>query len=218
MQRPGDAPQVDERLRSATAALLERRRERCAAGAAHVGWKLAFGIDAIEEVLGDEPGIGYLTSATQFVDGEPFSAEGTRNLCAETEIAVVVGPGSSIAGLTVALELVDVGRTQDDLREVVEENVLHCAFALGPAVAIDDASELVASLTIDGRFRDEVTVRRDFEEHLRQATRVLEAVGERLAPGDRLLTGSLIAVPVAPGERVTAAVTGLGSVHAAVTP
>src|SRR5881392_1180052 len=51
------------------------------------------------------------------------------------------------------------------------------------------ARPVVASLTIDGRFQDEMTVRRDFGEHVQQATRVLEAVGERLAPGDRLLTG-----------------------------
>jgi 2-keto-4-pentenoate hydratase len=209
---------VDERLQSATAALLERRRELCTAGAGHVGWKLAFGIDAIEAVLGDAPGIGFLTSATQLADGEPFSLAGTRLLCAETEIALVVGPDEQIAGLAVALELVDVGRPQDDLREVVEENVLHCAFALGATAAVDPGAELVASLAIDGRFRGETAVRRDFEEHLRQATRMLESVGERLASGDRLLTGSLIQVPVAPGDRITAAVTGLGSVHAVITP
>src|SRR4051794_18313163 len=66
----------DAQLLAALAAQLELRRELLADGARHVGWKLAFGIDALEAVLGTRPGTGYLTSATQLADGALFSAAG----------------------------------------------------------------------------------------------------------------------------------------------
>jgi 2-keto-4-pentenoate hydratase len=46
---------------------------------------------------------------------------------------------------------------------------------------------------------------------LAAVARVLEAVGERLEPGDRVLTGSITHVPVRAGQAVTAAIEGLGS-------
>jgi 2-keto-4-pentenoate hydratase len=40
--------------------------------------------------------------------------------------------------------------------------------------------------------------------------RVLEACGEQLAAGDRILAGSVVHVPVGPGARATARIRGLG--------
>jgi 2-keto-4-pentenoate hydratase len=40
----------------------------------------------------------------------------------------------------------------------------------------------------------------------------LAAVGERLQPGDRLITGSVVQAPVRPGDRVTADLGPLGRV------
>jgi 2-keto-4-pentenoate hydratase len=42
--------------------------------------------------------------------------------------------------------------------------------------------------------------------------RVLDVVGERLEPGDRVITGSVVQVPVARGDEVVAAAGGAGRV------
>jgi 2-keto-4-pentenoate hydratase len=40
--------------------------------------------------------------------------------------------------------------------------------------------------------------------------RLLEALGERLEPGDRIITGSIVQVPVGAGQDVVADLGGLG--------
>jgi hypothetical protein len=92
------------------AAQLARRRADLGAGARGVGWKLAYGIAEIEALIGDAPAIGHLTSATLLEPGGVYrGAGGDRELRVETELAVEVGEGRTIAGLAVALEVVDVG-------------------------------------------------------------------------------------------------------------
>jgi 2-keto-4-pentenoate hydratase len=41
---------------------------------------------------------------------------------------------------------------------------------------------------------------------------MLEAAGERLQTGDRIITGSVVQVPVAPGDEVVAEIDGIGRV------
>jgi 2-keto-4-pentenoate hydratase len=50
----------------------------------------------------------------------------------------------------------------------------------------------------------------------RQAAHLLEAVGERLRPGDLLITGSVVQTAVRPGERVVADLGALGRVEATI--
>ena len=49
------------------------------------------------------------------------------------------------------------------------------------------------------------------------AARLLGAMGERLEAGDRIITGSVVQVPVRPGDRVTADLGSLGRVELTVT-
>jgi hypothetical protein len=44
----------------------------------------------------------------------------------------------------------------------------------------------------------------DVQDRIAAATRVLDAVGERLRAGDRIITGSIVQVPVTVGDRVQA--------------
>jgi 2-keto-4-pentenoate hydratase len=53
----------------------------------------------------------------------------------------------------------------------------------------------------------------DQADTVRTAARLLAAVGERLEAGDRILAGGLTHVPVQPGDRVSAAIEGLGEVQ-----
>lgn len=69
-------------------AQLARRDAALARGATHIGWKLAFGIPAIERATGGAPLVGYLTSATQLTPGSTFPVGAVGDgLRAETELA-----------------------------------------------------------------------------------------------------------------------------------
>jgi len=52
----------------------------------------------------------------------------------------------------------------------------------------------------------------DIAEKVAAAAEILAAVGEAFAPGDLVITGSVIQVPVVPGDRVEADLGGLGRV------
>jgi 2-keto-4-pentenoate hydratase len=160
------------------------------AGAARVGWKLGYDFPEIEAVIGDEPVLGYLTSATLIEPGGTFDAAGARALRWETEVAVEVAADGGVGGLAVALELVDVARPPDDLEGIVAGNVAHRGVVLGPTrQPSGDYSWVVGA-----------------------ASRILASLGERLEPGDRILSGSITHEPAAPGDEPEASIDGLGRV------
>src|SRR5919202_722168 len=100
------------------------------------------GIAEIEALVGDEPALGHLTSATLIEPGGTYrGAHADRALRVETELAVEVGEDHAIAGLAVALEVVDVGRPPDSARALVAANVLHRAVAFAatrPGAALQE--------------------------------------------------------------------------------
>jgi 2-keto-4-pentenoate hydratase len=199
------------------AAQLARRRAALDAGARRVGWKLAYGIAEIEALVGDAPAIGSLTSATLLEPGGVYrTTRSDRELRVETELAVEVGEGRRIAGLAVALEVVDVGRPPDGAEALVAANVLHRAVAFGPTRRGAAVPPGRARLLIGGDVREDAPVRGDPATVVAAAARLLEAVGERLEPGDRVLAGSSCHVPAAPGDEVVAAIDGLGAVQATI--
>jgi 2-keto-4-pentenoate hydratase len=174
---------------AATRALLRDWRAALDEGAQRVGWKLGYDFEEIEAVIGDGAVLGYLTSATLLEDGGRFDSSSVRELRAETEVAVRAGGGQAVA-----LELVDVARPPDDLEGIVAGNVAHRAFVLGPE-------------------RDAVG---DYGPVVRTAAALLETAGERLEPGDWVLSGSITHDPVGPGDAATAAVDGLGTVSVTI--
>jgi 2-keto-4-pentenoate hydratase len=177
--------------------LLARRSHEIAAGARHRGWKLGRELPGVEGIA-----FGYLTDATELDDGAHYGGPWTSTLRGETELAIVVGQG-----LAVALELVDVARTPDG---AIVANSFHRAVAYGPTV--NDPSIGTASLTIDGRRHIADRDPHEPSEVLRSLARMLARVGERLRPGDRVLCGSVVHLPVPPGAFLTAQITGLGEV------
>jgi 2-oxo-3-hexenedioate decarboxylase len=202
---------------AAPRAQLQARRALLDAGARRVGWKIALGIPEVEELIGADPVLGYLTSATLLEPGATYSPAADRGLRAETELAVEVGEGGRIAGLAVALELVDVGRPPDGMDGIVAANVFHRAVAFAPtrqgAALSDDAR---ARLRVGGDVREEGPVRGDPVATVRAAERLLGAVGERLEPGDLILAGASCHVPAGPGDEAVAEIDGLGEVGARI--
>src|SRR4051795_1893092 len=159
------------------------RRAALDAGARRVGWKLAYGIAEVEELAGDEPVVGHLTSATLLAPGGAYhGASADRELRVETELAVEVGEGGAIAGLLVALEIVDVGRPPHGAHALVAANVLHRAVAFGPTRPGAGAPGGPARLLIGGALREEAPVRGDPAAVVAATARLLAAVGERLQP------------------------------------
>ena len=107
------------RVPLALQAQLHARGAELDSGAARVGWKVGLHIAEVEEVMGNEPVFGYLTSATRLEPGSTFHRRGVRALRAESEVAVELDRDvrstddpetvrTAVAGLAAALELVDV--------------------------------------------------------------------------------------------------------------
>jgi 2-keto-4-pentenoate hydratase len=208
---------VDPRIAAATKTQLRARRAALDAGARRVGWKVALGIAEVEALIGGEPALGHLTTATLLEPGGAYrGARGDRALRAETELAIEVGRDGAIAGLAVALEIVDTGRPPDGMEAIVAANVFHRAVAFGPTRAGARADGARARLLVGGAVREASAVTADPAATVRAIERLLADVGERLEPGERLLAGSSCHVPVAPGDAVVAEIDGLGAVAATI--
>jgi 2-keto-4-pentenoate hydratase len=166
------------RCRRSGAAAQPRRRSRRFQG--------RLGIAAVQELIGDTPVPGHLTTATQLASGATFDPRGAGALTADCEVAVTVGRDE----LAVALELVDLARQAGDVDAIITGNVLHLAFALGPTVTGPPGE---ARLIVNG-----------------------EVGGEQLQPGDRIITGSVLQLPIGPGDHVVAEIDGLGRAEARI--
>jgi 2-keto-4-pentenoate hydratase len=217
---------VDARLVAALTAQLRQWRVTLAKGAERVGWKLGVG-DA--ERIGAGPAIGHLTSATQLQPGSTYSAAGAVDLCADAEVALRLGTdvdpeadretaGAAIQGFGAALELVDLGSPPPgDAERIVATNIWHRAFALGPLDGPPPPKGAEGRLTVNGEARDSGPLPQDFTDLVQVAATLLGAVGERLQAGDRLITGSVVQVPVEPGDEVVADLGSLGRAAATVS-
>jgi 2-keto-4-pentenoate hydratase len=204
----GEPAHVNPRIVAALRAQLRARDP----GARRVGWKIALGIAEIEELVGPEPVIGSLTTATQLEPGATYRGGGP--LHADAEVVIEVGSGGRVVGLGVGLELVDLRRPAGGMEAIVAANVLHRAFVLGPSRHGARAGE--GALILDGEVRARAAAVIDADATVRAVARLLDAVGERPEPGDRVLAGSVVQIPVAPGDRVAAAIEGLGRVEAVI--
>jgi hypothetical protein len=191
---------VDPRLVAAIAEQLRR------GSGERVGWKLGIGD---RERLGSTVAVGHLTTDTVLAPGSTYRA-GTGTLHADAEVAVEIGPSGSIARYAAALELVDLSGPQNDPHQAVAENVFHRAVTFGIWTA-DEPAQVCAAVVIDGAVRRSAEAALALERLVDEARRVLEAVGEHLRPGDRVITGNIVQAPVERGERVEADVSPLGS-------
>ena len=176
----------------------------------------------VEAVIGDDPIIGHLTTATLLRTGDSYIAQDGAELRAETELALVIGQDvagdasaaeaqAAIAGAAVALEIVDVRRPPDDLEGIVIDNAFHRAFVVGPARPVEPGA-LKGRLTINAKRRAWATAGENHADVVRAVAQLLAAAGEQLQRGDRILAGALTHVPVQPGDQIQADIRNLGAV------
>jgi hypothetical protein len=157
-----------------------------------------------------EPVIGYLTSATLLELGSEFDGAAAKEQRADAELAVEIGSELEPVAYGAALELVAIARPPDDFESIVAGNVWHRGVAFGP-LRREPPPELVgAEVRINGLQAGSKRARVDAGEAAQITAALLAAVGERLEVGDRIICGSLVQVPVAPGDEVVAALGELG--------
>ncbi|SDU79765.1 hypothetical protein [Jiangella alkaliphila] len=129
----------DPMLLGAPGAQLTVRQDALDGGATRVGWKLGLGD---REPIGGGPVVGYLTSQTVLSCGSRCSVTAHAVPRADVEVAVrfrrAVDPDggadevrAAVGGFTVALELCDLGGS-DDPAAIVAANLFHRAVLFGP--------------------------------------------------------------------------------------
>ena len=90
-------------------------------------------------------------------------------------------------------------------RAALDAGARHVGWKIGGDIAEIDA-------------RAEAAVETDVAGTLARVSELLDALGLRLEPGDRVLAGSLTHEPVAPGQEVQAEIEGLGRVAVTIAP
>jgi 2-keto-4-pentenoate hydratase len=224
----GDVPlRFSASVRGALERQLQVRRRRLLDGATAVGWKIAADMPGVTTSDGAGGRIfGYLTSET--VTAGSMTAGPTVDLCAEVELTVEIAHDvaadtsagvavEAIAGLAVALEIVDVDE-QASASDTIVSNVFHRAVSFGPLQELTTLTSARTRLEIDGQATFESTVDVDPAYTVWAMARLLGGFGEQLHAGERVIGGSLIHRSIQPGHRVTAAITGLGETSMHVAP
>jgi 2-keto-4-pentenoate hydratase len=216
---------IDPRLAAALATQFLQWRATLGQGAARIGWKLGVGD---RERIGDELAIGHLTTATHLEPGAAYHADDAGDLRADAEVAFELGrdvdpndpAAAAIAGVGVALEIVDLARPPDDPVSVVAANIFHRAVAFGPFQPARPAGGIRGRLLVNGRTRASAAVppADELAGRVQAAARLLGAMGERLEAGDRIITGSVVQVAVGVGDEVIADLGPLGRVDLSIWP
>jgi 2-keto-4-pentenoate hydratase len=172
-------------VETGTEAMLTRRREILAQGAQPIGWKVGFNVPDIQRKLGiDAPLAGFLTTDS-LIEGEWDEYP----VVVESEVAVEIGDdGRSIVALLPALELADPPDLDLEIEQILAGNIFHRAVAFGPRVETTEAGS--GRILVNGEEQHSVKAEA-LEQMVEAVTARLEAAGEELQPGDRIITGVL---------------------------
>jgi 2-keto-4-pentenoate hydratase len=195
-------------IEEGTEAMLMRRSKILDAGAKPIGWKVGFNLPEIQRKLGiDAPLAGFLTTDS-VIEGDWDEYP----VIVESEIAVEIGDdGRSIVALLPALELADPPDLDLEVEQILAGNIFHRAVAFGPRVETAEAGS--GRILVNGEEQHSVSAG-PLEEMVGAVAARLEAVGEELRPGDRIITGVLAPPHEAKeGDTVRLEVDGLGGVE-----
>ena len=200
-------------LVEATRRQLTHWRAALDSGARRVGWKIGFNAPAMQEHLGLEHSVvGHLTTATLVGADGAHSLAGACNL-AEPEVAIHVGPGRSIEGLSPAIEVIDMDAIPsgpDELPGAIEHNIFHRAVAIGAA---GEGTPGDAKFSAGGEVATADASAVDLPATVSLVAQVLEEAGEQLEAGDRIIAGTPTAPkPVIPEARAALDLGALGNI------
>lgn len=214
--RPAADAAADPRVRRGMEAQLALRRARLAAGHEPLGWKLGFGTPAAFAKLGTgAPLVGFLLRSALVESGASFSLTGFAGPALEPELAVRVGEDGAVSALGPAFEIADVEPT-DDVEAILAGDIFQRAVVLGPMVERAGAEGAGARLLVNGAqasVEDPEALPGSIESLLPYLAQFLAACGERLRPGDVVITGSIVPpLAVKPGDRVEYELDGIGSI------
>jgi 2-keto-4-pentenoate hydratase len=107
----------------------------------------------------------------------------------ESEVAVEIGEdGRSIAALLPALEIADPPELDLEIEQILAGNIFHRAVAFGPRVEATEAGP--GRILVNGEEQHSVKPQ-GMEQMVAAVAARLEAAGEELRPGDRVITGVL---------------------------
>ena len=211
-------------------AQLTERRRRIEAGEASLGWKLGMGVPAAMAKLGtDAPLVGYLLAPARVDDGATVSLDGWSNPKLEPEIAVHMGSDlaagatredaeAAIAGLGVAIELVDPDPDADDPEAILAADIFQRHVLLGPVAEGASAAGTSARIAKNGEEAaaadDATDATGDPVDLVLHVANTVGAMGEALRAGEVVICGSVVpALDVAAGDTVEVSIEPLGSLR-----
>jgi 2-keto-4-pentenoate hydratase len=194
-------------------ALLARRADDLAGGAAGIGWKIGFDTPAIQQHFGLSTAVvGYLTDTRVVDPGSSVSLAGWVAPAVEVELAARVGDDGDIAGIGPALELVDLDISFDDIEPVLVGNICHRGVVFGAEVPGADPRAMAATVTREDAVVAEGRLTKDPAVTVAFVRSFLAVHGGALEPGQRIICGSVVPpVPVAPGDALTVSFGALGT-------
>jgi 2-keto-4-pentenoate hydratase len=213
-------PPLPLALANGMRAQLARRDAQLDGGATAVGWKIGFNAKAAQDHFGLRgPVVGYLTDATVIAAGDDIAISGWVRAALEVEVAIRVGEDGGVAALAPALELVDLDRPLDRIEPILAHNVFHRGVVFGPEVDQVDLTELTVTVESElTRLRASGQLTESPATTIDVVRSFLATYGSELAPGDRIIAGSLIApLSVEPGDAVDVSFGPLGQLTARFT-
>lgn len=216
------------------AAQLEAMRVRIAAGMPRRGWKVGINVPEIRAKL------GLKHSLVGWLDGDKVLRSGAKvpipsgslfhvepELCLRLEESVDAGAELATARAAVdavapALEIVDYAKPAKTLTDIVQHSMFHVACVLGdwrpvpPHGRIDIAHGV--RLRVGSRASEPARVDlvpADVGEIVLLVATMLREIGERLLPGDVILSGSFTerALPLSASQTAVATLGDLGVVR-----
>jgi 2-keto-4-pentenoate hydratase len=204
----------DARVRAGLERMMQARAAALSGGARAVGWKIGWNAPAVRERLGvGSSVIGFILDSGIHAPDEPVPLDGTVNAGAEVELALRIGDGGSLAAVSPGIELIDVHGEFGDVEGALAANVWHRGAVLGET-AHDWSPGLLDGIEVrvehngepfadPARPRDAIG---DPEALVRFVASTAALLGEELRPGDVILSGLLVPMPVwtKPGDTVAA--------------
>ena len=200
---------------------LRRFRADCAAGVPRVGWKIGLTTGPAQRKYGlSAPAVGRLHGHRTYDSGARIPLDAGARVRAEAEIALrvdreidaqsdIADARNAIAGISPAIELIDLNMPAADITTILGHSLFHEAVVFGPEIGTDVLfSE--ASLWPVGR-RNSKCVRTpepsmipsDLPALVLLVARTLGRYGEKVLPGDRIISGSYITpLVVEPGDLI----------------